>query len=338
MIQVAVIGYGYWGPNLARVWTQSKIARLKYVCDLKKNRLAVAQLNCPGAIMTTDYMEVLKDPEVDAVNIATNIPTHYEIAKNAILHGKHILVEKPLTPSSTEVLELIELAEKKNRVIMVGHTFLYSPATLKIKEYISDGSVGNIDFIQLSRINLGKVKHDYNVIWDLAPHDFSILEFWLEKMPEWVQVVGKSAVYQNVCDVAFISMQYPGDILVNIHLSWLSPVKLRQTYIVGDKKMITFDDTHPSEKVKLYDMGVDLINEPNSFGEFQLTYRSGDIHVPRVENSEPLVNESEHFIECIEKNISPRTNSRHALNIILMIEAAQKSLQNKGERIYFDNR
>lgn len=337
MINVAVIGYGYWGPNLARVWTQSKVAKLKYVCDIKENRLAAVRLNCPNAITTKNYLEVLKDPEVDAVNIATNIVSHYEIGKNALLHGKHILVEKPLTASSVEIAELIELAEKKKKIIMVGHTFLYSPATLKIKQYISDGAVGNIDFIQLSRINLGKLKHDFNVIWDLAPHDFSILEFWLNKMPQWIQVVGKAAVYQNVCDVAFISMQYPGDILVNIHLSWLSPVKLRQTYIVGDKKMITFDDTHPSEKIKLYDMGVDLVNEPNSFGEFQLTYRSGDIYVPRIDNTEPLINECDHFVECIEKNNIPRSNAKHALNIVLMIEAAQKSLQNKGQRIYFDS-
>lgn len=336
MINIAVIGYGYWGPNLARVWSQSKVAKLKYVCDVKENRLAVAHVNCPGAIMTTDYMEILKDPEIDAVNIVVNIPNHYEIAKKALLHGKHILVEKPLVPSSKEMVELMALAEQKQRVVMVGHTFLYSPATLKIKEYITEGAIGNIDFIQLSRINLGKVKHDYNVIWDLAPHDFSILEFWLNKMPEWIQVVGKSSVYQNVCDVAFINMQYTGDILVNINLSWLSPVKLRQTYIVGDKKMITFDDTHPSEKIKLYDMGVDLVNEPNSFGEIQLTYRSGDNYVPRVDNTEPLVNESEHFVECIEKNLIPRSNAQHALRTIQMIEAAQKSLQNKGERIYFD--
>lgn len=336
MINVAVIGYGYWGPNLARVWTQSKKAKLKYVCDLKENRLAVARLNCPSAITTKDYLEVLKDPEVDAVNIATNIISHYEIAKNALLHGKHILVEKPLTASSAEIAELIELAEKKKKIIMVGHTFLYSPATIKIKQYISEGTIGNIDFIQLSRINLGKVKHDFNVIWDLAPHDFSILEFWLDKMPEWIQVVGKAAIYQNVCDVAFISMQYPGEILINIHLSWLSPVKLRQTYIVGDKKMITFDDTHPSEKIKLYDMGVDLVTEPNSFGEFQLTYRSGDIYVPRIDNTEPLINECEHFVECIEKNMTPRSNAKHASNIVLMIEAAQESLENKGQRIYFE--
>lgn len=336
MINVGVIGYGYWGPNLARVWSQSKKARLKYVCDLKDDRVSAAQLNCPQSICVKDYNVILNDPEVEAVNIATNIITHYEIAKNALLANKHVLVEKPLTASSEEALELIEIAKKVKRVLMVGHTFLYSPPVIKINNYLKCNHVGNIDFIQLSRINLGKVKHDFNVIWDLAPHDFSILEFWLNNMPEWVQVVGKAAVYQNVCDVAFISMQFPGEILVNMHLSWLSPVKLRQSYIVGDKNMIVYDDTHPSEKVRVYDMGIDLIKEPDTFGEFQLTYRSGDISVPRLDNTEPLAAECDHFIDCIKNNQQPRTDSQHALRIIRMIEAAQQSLKNKGERVYFE--
>ncbi|MBI5219164.1 MAG: Gfo/Idh/MocA family oxidoreductase [Bacteroidia bacterium] len=335
MITIGVIGYGYWGPNLTRIWAQSKKANLKYICDLKESRLAVAKLNWPQTLQTKDYFDVIKDPQVDAVNIATNIISHFEIAKNALLHDKHVLVEKPLTASSSEVKELVEIAEKRKKVIMVGHTFLYSPPIIKINEYIKNGIVGNIDFIQLTRINLGKVKHDFNVIWDLAPHDFSILEYWLNKMPQWIQVVGKAAVYQNVCDVAFINMQYPGDLLVNIHLSWLSPVKLRQSYIVGDKNMIVFDDTHPSEKVKLYDIGIDLVKEPDSFGEFQLTYRTGDINVPRIDNTEPLTAECDHFAECIETNSAPISDSAHALRIIEMIEASQKSLNNKGERIYF---
>jgi predicted dehydrogenase len=335
MMNVAVIGYGYWGPNLARVWSQNKRAKLKYVCDLKPDRLAVANINCPHAIKTTNYFDILKDPEIEAVNVTSSILSHYEIVKNALLHNKHVLGEKPLTASSEEIKELIELAEKKKKILMVGHTFLYSPATLKIDELIKNGVIGYIDFIQLTRINLGKVKHDFNVIWDLAPHDFSILEYWLNTMPEWIQVVGKAAIYQNICDVAFISMQYPGDILVNIHLSWLSPVKLRQSYIVGDKNMILFDDAHLSEKVKIFDMGIDLIKEPDSFGEFQLTYRTGDIHVPRLDNIEPLAAEVDHFIDCVETGSVARSGPQHALNTILMIEAAQKSLMNKGERIYF---
>jgi len=335
MITVAVIGYGYWGPNLARVWGQSKRANLKYVCDIKPDRLLDAELSCPQAKVVADYHEILNDPSVEAVNIATPIITHYQIAKDALLSGKHVLVEKPMTASSSQILELTELAHKQEKILMVGHTFLYSPPALKIKKYIKDGVIGDIDFIQLSRINLGKIKHDFNVIWDLAPHDFSILEYWLEDMPEWIQVVGKAAIFENVCDVAFINMQYPGNILVSINLSWISPVKLRQTYIVGNKQMIVYDDTHPSEKVKLFDMGIDLIKNPATFGEFQLTYRSGDIHVPHIENSEPLTIELNHFADCIENNITPRSNSEHAYRIVKMIEAAQQSLNNNGERVYF---
>jgi len=335
MLNVAVIGYGYWGPNLVRVWNQNKRANLKYICDLEDDRIALAKLNYPQVITTKDYNDIINDPEIDAVNIVTSIVSHYEIAKNALLHDKHILVEKPLTTSSEEMEELIELADKKKKVMMVGHTFLYSPATIKIKEYLGNGVVGDIDFIQLTRINLGKIKHDFNVIWDLAPHDFSILEYWLGMMPNWIQVVGKAAVFKNVCDVAFINMEYPGDILVNVQLSWLSPVKLRQSYIVGEKQMIVYDDTHSSEKVKIYDSGVDLIKEPKTFGEFQLTYRTGDIHVPHLDNVEPLSEECNHFIDCINTSSIPRTSPEHAYKIIKMIEAAQKSLNNNGERVSF---
>jgi len=333
MFKVALIGYGYWGPNLARNWNLNKRAKLEYVCDLLDDRLALAKINYPYIKTTKDYMEILKDPTIDAVNIVTPIATHFKIAKDALLHNKHILVEKPLTASSNEMMELMEIAKEKRKIMMVGHTFLYSPPVIKLQEYINNGTLGQIDFIQLTRINLGRVKHDHNVIWDLAPHDFSILDFWLNDIPETIQVVGKASTFKNVCDIAFISLQYTGDILVNIHLSWLSPVKLRQSYIVGKQKMVVYDDTHPTEKIKLYDMGIDVIRNPETFGEFQLTYRSGDIFVPRLDNSEPLSNECNHFIDCVEINSIPRTNPEHALRIIKMIEAAQQSLKEDGKLI-----
>ncbi len=334
MITIAVIGYGYWGPNLVRNWNQNKRVKLKYVCDIKDDRRALAGLNYPQVITVKDYQTILKDPEIDAVNIATPIFTHFEIAKAALEANKHILVEKPLVASATQMNELILLANQNRLVMMVGHTFLYSPPVLKIRDIIKSGSIGEVDFIQLTRINLGRIKHDYNVIWDLAPHDFSILEFWLDKLPEWIQVTGKASVYKNVCDVAFINLAYAGEVLANIHLSWLSPVKLRQSYIVGKKRMIVYDDTHPSEKVKEYDMGVDIIREPETFGEHQLTYRSGDIHIPHLSNTEPLSAECSHFVDCIEGNVVPRTNDEHALRVIKMIEAAQESLMRNGEKIY----
>jgi len=333
MFNIAVIGYGYWGPNLARNWNLNKRANLKYICDLLDERLTVAKLNYPHIMITKNYLDILKDSSVDAVNIVTPIATHYEIARDALLHDKHILVEKPLTVSSKQMEELIELAKKRNKIMMVGHTFLYSPPVLKVKDFIKQGELGQLDFIQLTRINLGRVKHDHNVIWDLAPHDFSILEYWLEELPETIQVIGKASTFKNVCDIAFISLRYSNEILVNIHLSWISPVKLRQSYVVGKRKMIVYDDTHPTEKVKLYDMGVDIIKSPETFGEFQLTYRTGDIYSPHLDNLEPLGNECNHFLDCIGSNSIPRTNPQHAFRIIKMIEAAQKSLKNNGQLI-----
>lgn len=337
MLKIAVIGFGYWGPNLARNWNQTPKAELKYICDIKPDRLLAAKTNYPYVNTVEDYFDVLNDETIDAVNIATPIKTHYEIAKNALLAGKHVLVEKPLTASSIEMEELISLAQKTQKTLMVGHTFLFSPPVLKVKEYINANKLGDLDFIQLTRINLGRVKHDYNVIWDLAPHDFSILEYWLGKMPESIQVVGKASTFEGVCDVAFINLRYPNDILVNVHLSWISPIKLRQSYIVGKKEMVIYDDTHPTEKVKLFDMGVDVVENPRTFGEFQLTYRTGDIHVPKLKNAEPLRDEVEHFVECIENNSMPRTSPEHALRIIKMIEAAQESLRRGGEIVFINN-
>ncbi len=336
MINIALIGYGYWGPNLARNWNQNKRACLKYICDIKDDRIAQAKVSYQHTQTVKDYHEILADSSVDAVNIATPIFTHFEIARDVLLSGKHVLAEKPLVASSQQMDELIKIASEKDKILMVGHTFLYSPPVIKIREIIKSGSIGELDFIQLTRINLGRIKHDYNVIWDLAPHDFSILEFWTDKLPQWIQVTGKSSVYKNVCDVAFINLSYPGDLLANIHLSWLSPVKLRQSYIVGKKRMIVYDDTHPSEKVKEFDMGVDIIKEPETFGEFQLTYRTGDIHIPHLTNTEPLSAECNHFIDCIESGATPRTHSMHALRVIKMIEAAQESLMRNGEKIYIE--
>ena len=333
MLNVGVIGYGYWGPNLARNWNNNNRANLKYICDLKKDRLNIAKTKYPNIQTTTDYTDILEDPDIEAVNVVTPISTHYEITKNVLEHDKHALVEKPLTASSEQLEELIELAEKKNKVLMVGHTFLYSPPVLKVKEYIKNGELGDMDFIQLSRINLGRVKHDYNVVWDLSPHDFSILEFWLQELPETIQVVGKASTLKNVCDVAFVNLKFPNNILVNVNLSWVSPVKVRQSYVVGDEKMVIYDDVNPNAKVKLYDMGIDKIKKPETFGEFQLSYRTGDILIPQLDNTEPLYAECDHFIDCIRNDADPRTNPQHALRIVKMIEAAQESLKKGGEVI-----
>jgi predicted dehydrogenase len=332
MITVGVVGFGYWGPNVARNWNQNRRAKLKFICDIKEDRLSVARLAYPSVIVAKDYHELLKDPEIDAISIVTPIESHYQIAKDALLREKHVLVEKPLTASVKQIEELIDIAERKRKILMVGHTFLYSPPVIKIKELISNNVIGDIEFIQLTRINLGRVKHDFNVIWDLAPHDFSILYYWLNKLPQTIQVVGKATCFETICDIAFITLKYADNCLVNVHLSWISPIKLRQCYIVGKKQMIIYDDNHPTEKVKIYDSGID-IKEPETFGEFQLSYRAGDIYVPRLDAVEPLFAEIDHFIDCIEKNAPPRTDGQHALQIVKMIEAAQDSLKSGGQVI-----
>jgi predicted dehydrogenase len=337
MLTVAVIGFGYWGPNLVRNWNQNPNVRLKTLCDIDPKRLELAQSQYHYLNTVQDYHEVLNDPEIDAVNVVTPISTHFQIARDVLNAGKHVLVEKPLTASSAEALELIDIATKKNLILMVGHTFLYSPPVLKIKEYIRDGLLGKIDFAQMTRINLGRLKHDYNVIWDLAPHDFAILEYWLEEMPEAIQVTGKAARIHQVCDIAFINLLYPDGILANLHLSWLSPVKLRQTYLVGDKKMVVYDDTHPTEKVRLLDQGIDVVRDPKDFGEFQMTYRTGDIFLPHLSNQEPLAAECQHFVDCILQGKQPRTHGEHALRVVRLIEASLKSLAANGATVPVEN-
>lgn len=332
-MNIALIGFGYWGPNLARNWNLNRRINFKYICDIKAERRQIASVQYPGVKIIEDYHELINDPAVDAVNIVTPIENHYQIAKDALLAGKHVLVEKPLTASKVQADELKALAEKNGLVIMVGHTFLYSPPVHKVHQYIQDGTLGSLDFIQLTRINLGRVKHDYNVIWDLAPHDFSILEYWTGQRPQSIQVLGKASTFKGVCDVAFINLRYDHDLIANIHLSWISPVKLRQSYVVGHKQMVVYDDTHPTEKIKLYDMGIEL-KEPSTFGEFQLSYRSGDIHIPHLEAVEPLSAECNHFIDCVESNLTPRTHIDHAIRIVEMIEAAQESLKKNGETVY----
>jgi len=327
---VALIGFGYWGPNVARNWNNNKRVKLKYICDLKKDRLAAVQLQYPYTEAINDYNKALEDKEVNIVSIATPIKTHYQVALDALLAGKHVLVEKPITTIVAEAEHLQQVASQNNLTIMVGHTFLYSPPVLKIKQYLEDGIIGELDFIQLTRINLGRVKHDFNVIWDLAPHDFSILHYLLDKSPSSIQVMGKASTFKQVCDVAFINLKYPNDLLVNIHLSWISPVKLRQSYIVGKKRMVVYDDTHPTDKIRLYDMGID-VKDPDSFGEFQLSYRSGEMIIPRLDAVEPLAAECDHFIDCVDSSSTPRSSIHHAIEIVKMIEAAQESLSSDGK-------
>lgn len=326
--QVAVIGLGYWGPNLQRVLFELPDVRVKYVCDLDTDRLARAGQRYPAVELTTDVDKVLGDPEVDAVLIATPIFTHFALASRSLRAGKHTFVEKPLAASSDEADELIEMSEERGLTLMCGHTFIYSPAVREVKRIIDSGDLGEIYFISSSRVNLGLHQSDVSVIWDLGPHDFSILLYWLGEMPDWVGAVGRASVVPGIPDVAFLDLSYPSGRLAHVELSWLAPSKLRRTVVVGSKKMVVYDDTS-LEPVRVFDSGVTL-EDPETFGQYQLSYRTGDIVSPKLETDEPLALELADFIEGVRSGKVPESNSGLARDVVKLIEAAELSLQERG--------
>lgn len=323
---LGLVGYGYWGPNLLRNYGEAKGVDVRWVCDQRPERLELAQKRYPSVTPTLDYDIILRDPGVDAVLVATPISSHYEIARKALKAGKHVFVEKPMTSSSEEAQELIDLAEAGGLTLMVGHTFEYSPPVVKIKEIIDSGELGEIYFITSSRVNLGLHQKDVSVIWDLAPHDFSMLFAWLGEEPTKIRSFGRSCLHGGKPDVAFVTVQFPSACIAEMQLSWLSPVKLRRTMIVGDKKMLLYDDTESVEKLKIYDRGVLQTVEPGSFGEFQLSYRTGDVVSPHLSAKEPLLTEAEEFVDCIRTGRTPRTDGQSGLRVVRALEAAEKSL------------
>lgn len=326
---LGIVGYGYWGPNLLRNFVEAPECRVKYVCDESTTRLEKVAAKYPHLTLTQSFEEIIDDEEVDAVILATPISTHYRLAKNALLRGKHVFVEKPLTADSATADELIRLAETQNLVLMVGHTFKYSPPVVKIKELIDNGELGDIYYISSSRVNLGLHQPDVSVIWDLAPHDFSIIFYWLGEEPSQVHAFGRGCVKSDKPDVAFINLAFESGTVAEVQLSWLSPVKLRRTVIVGSKKMLIYDDTENVEKVKIFDHGVDFV-EPSSFEEFQLSYRTGDIVSPCLDSYEPLYAEAIHFLECIREGKQSRTDGRDGLRVVRALEKAEESLLEHG--------
>jgi len=326
---VALIGYGYWGPNLLRNYMELPGATVKWVCDSRPEALAKAHARYPTVAGTTDYREVLADAQVDAVLIATPISTHFPLAKDALLAGKHVFVEKPMTGSTAEAVDLVELAVAQGLTLMVGHTFVFSPPVRKVKEIIDSGELGDIYFVTSSRVNLGLHQKDASVVWDLAPHDLSILHYWLEESPNGVSVAGRACINPGIPDVAFINLRFPSGIVAELQVAWLSPVKLRRTIVVGSRKMLLYDDTESVEKVKIFDHGVDF-KDPQTFGEFQLSYRTGDIVSPKIAGSEPLFLEASHFVECLETGGRPITDGAAGLAVVASLEAADYSLRNGG--------
>jgi predicted dehydrogenase len=330
-VRAAVVGLGYWGPNLARNLQELPEAELATICDRDDARLARLGRRYPGARMETSFDAVLDDASIDAVLLATPVATHYPLALRALEAGKHVFVEKPLADSAEHAEHLVAVAEELGLTIVPGHTFLYSPSVNLIRETVRSGGIGTPYFISMSRVNLGLHQNDVSVVWDLGAHDFSILRYWLGESPSHVSAIGRSCVIPGRDDVAFINLEYASGTVAHVELSWLAPSKLRRTTIVGSERMIVYDDTNP-EPVRLFDSGVSF-REPETFGEFQLSYRTGDIVSPRVENAEPLLLEMLDFCRAIRGIAPPVSNGELGIEVVKVIEAVEESLRVGGERV-----
>jgi predicted dehydrogenase len=332
-MQLAVVGLGYWGPNLVRAAAELEDTEIHTLCDSDAERLAQQARRYPQARMTQDFDSVLADDEVDAILLATPISTHYALARRCLEAGKHVFVEKPLAETADQCRELIALASEHRRVLMPGHTFLYSPPVVKIKEILDAGDLGDLFFVTSTRVNLGIHQSDSSVIRDLAPHDFSILHYWLGA-PSFVRAIARDSIVPGTMDVAFIDLGYQNGTLVRIELSWLAPTKLRRTVLAGRKKMVVYDDMS-GEPVRVFDRGVDVI-EPQSFGEHQLAYRVGDVLSPRVDVDEPLRVELSDFVTSIRRGTVPRSSMEVGLDVVRMVEAAETSLLYNGAPVALD--
>ncbi len=333
MLKVGIVGCGYWGPNLLRNFSQLSDSDVVRCADLSEDRLAHMKTLYPDVQATRDHNELIGSDDIDAVVIATPPKTHVDIAMKALEAGKHVFVEKPLATSVADSEKLVKTAKEKNLVLMVGHTFVFTAAVNKIKDLIDSGELGDILYINTTRVNLGLFQENINVVWDLAPHDISILNYVLDSMPEGVAAHGHAYIRKNVEDVAFLYFKYPGSIMAHVHVSWLNPNKIRKTTVVGSKKMLVYDDISSLEKIRIYDKGVDVPAHYETFGEFQLSYRFGDIFIPKLDDSEPLKIECQHFIDCINNGETSRSSGQHGLDVVRVIEAANRSLSNAGTMV-----
>ena len=331
MISVAVVGYGYWGPNIVRNVMDRPELALWGLCEMDPERVAKFSDRYPGVHTTASFDELLADPSVDAVSIATPPRTHYPLVRQALEAGKHVLVEKPLATNSVDAEALVDLAERKGLVLMPGHTFLYSPAVNKVRELIDSGELGELYFITSSRMNLGIYQPD-GVVNDLAPHDLSILLYWLQQPVSIVSASGSTVFQDGVPETAFLTLCFEQGLTANVQLSWLAPHKVRQTIVVGSKRMVVYDDAATDGAVRIYDRGFDF-TEPSNFGEYQLTYRSGDMLVPRLDAAEPLGLELADFARAITTGEAPRSHAKLGVEIVRILEAAHASLISSGRPV-----
>jgi len=333
MLKVAVVGCGYWGPNLIRNFNSLSDSKVKWVCDKNQERLFHMKAIYPGVDTCCEFDDLICHRDIDAIAIATPVCLHFEMARKSLLAGKHTFIEKPMAFSSRECEELVDLAERNGLTLMVGHTFIYSAPVRKIREIIRSGELGVLQYIGARRLNLGLFQKDINVVWDLAPHDISIILYILSEMPVSVNCQGKSHMCNGTEDVANMTLNFANGAFGIIHVSWLDPNKVRQTVFVGSKKMLVYDDIEPVEKIKIYDKRVEVPPYYDSFGEFQFSYHYGDVCSPYVQLVEPLKVECQHFLDCIKTGAKPESSGLEGLQVTRILEAASASLKNGGGRV-----
>jgi len=331
-VRFGVIGYGYWGPNVVRNLASLEGSELMAVCDKSPAARRRLQKAHPGITVATEASEIMGSADIDAVAVVTPVWTHYELAKAALENGKHVFVEKPFTSNTAQAEELIELAAKKNLKIMVDHTFLFTGAVKKIRELVEEGALGKLYYYDSTRLNLGLFQHDINVIWDLAPHDLSIMDYLIKETPEAVVATGQTHL-NGFEDVAFMTLYFPDKIIAHINVNWLSPVKVRTTLIGGEKKMLVWNDLEADEKIKIYDRGVQITNRQGLY-DLLVNYRSGDMWAPQLEQVEALRQELAYLVDCISNDQTPMNDGRAGLRVVKMLEAANESLRHRGALVY----
>jgi predicted dehydrogenase len=332
-VGIGVVGYGYWGPNLVRNFANSECSRVITVSDLDPAKLAVSRRLHPEIGTTSDFRDLLQDPRVDAVAIATPVHTHYELALAALRAGKHVFVEKPLAPTADQVRRLIEEADRRNLLLMVDHTFLYTPAVQKIRELVNEGTLGEIYYYDSIRSSLGLFQSDVNVIWDLAVHDMSIIQHILNEKPVAVSATGSCHVTGAPENMAHITLFFQSSCVAHVSVNWLSPIKVRQTFIGGSRKMIVYDDVEPTEKIKIYDKGITLNGSPEKAHQLRIGYRAGDMWAPHLAATEALQTEVRHFVDCLRTGQTPISSAESGLQVVEILEAASRSIREQGRPV-----
>ena len=332
MIRVGVIGYGYWGPNIVRNFNHGSASQVGMVCDQRPDALRRVQQAYPQVKVTRDPKELIESSQIDLVAVVTPVWTHFELAKAALNHGKHVFVEKPFTFTSAQAEILVNLAVQKNLKIMVDHTFLFTGAVRKIRQLIDNETLGHLYYYDSTRVNLGLFQHDVNVIWDLAPHDLSIMDYLIDEKPEGVVAAAEKHL-NGLEDIAFLTFYFPRNVIAHVNVNWLSPVKVRTTLIGGEKKMVVWNDLEADEKIRIYDRGVEKVTNAQGIYDILVKYRTGDMWAPQVEHTEALKKELEYFVECIETNQTPINDGQAGWRVVRMLEAANESVKNRGAMV-----